>query len=195
MSSPVTEEDIFKIWEYGCSSGAGSDPVFAKEYIDFVSRFIREHDIRSIVDVGCGDFQVGSCIDYGSAKLTAVDASTTWIDRHQTKYVSDDRFTFLRKDIRSFDCSGFDLALVKDVLQHWPSVDILEWISSSKARFTLVTNDVGGGVVNSDISYDPSGGQRSVCVRGLDLNAEPVCVGGSHVLTFNGKKTLLLERK
>jgi hypothetical protein len=48
-------------------SGRGSDPRVAAAYCSTIREFIVEHGIRSVVDLGCGDFEVGSRISAGSA--------------------------------------------------------------------------------------------------------------------------------
>src|SRR5689334_14063560 len=40
-------------------SGPGSDPVVSRPYIEAVSDYIRASGIKSVVDIGCGDFRVG----------------------------------------------------------------------------------------------------------------------------------------
>jgi hypothetical protein len=40
-------------------SGSGSAEQFAGPYCDLISRFISERRIRTVVDLGCGDFRVG----------------------------------------------------------------------------------------------------------------------------------------
>ena len=38
-------------------SGTGSDPEVAAPYCQVVREFIRERNVKSVVDVGCGDFR------------------------------------------------------------------------------------------------------------------------------------------
>ncbi|MHB8407954.1 MAG: class I SAM-dependent methyltransferase [Acidiferrobacterales bacterium] len=193
----TTEAEIFQIWDYGHNSGTGSDPQKAQEYIDFISKFIKEHGVKRVCDLGCGDFEVGSRIDYGDAEVVAVDASEKHIQKHRGVHTHP-RFTFVHADLRAFDDSGFDLVLVKDVLQHWPTEDIKQWCVREHGKLLLVTNDVGGGEVNGDISYLPSvDGKLKVNVRGLDLRAKPFNVSAALVLEYGGKggkRTLLVKR-
>jgi len=42
---------------YKGSSGLGSEISYNKEYIPFLKSFIKERSIKSIVDLGCGDFK------------------------------------------------------------------------------------------------------------------------------------------
>ena len=44
--------------KYSGSSGDGSTIEFNKDtYINFVQNFIKDHNITSVVDLGCGDFR------------------------------------------------------------------------------------------------------------------------------------------
>jgi len=191
-----TKEDVFKVWDYGHGSGEGSDPTYAKTYIDFVSTFVRENNVRTVVDLGCGDFRIGSSIDWGEATVVGVDASLPHITNHREKFKDDPRFSFIHADVRSFDASGFDLAVMKDVIQHWPTAHIHEWLASPRARLTLVTNDAadGGPGINGDISYPhASNGVLQVYVRGVDLAREPFLAPGRVLHGFRGKSVFLLE--
>src|SRR5215831_14317353 len=40
-------------------SGFGSEQKYAEPYVAWVKRFIDENRIRTVVDLGCGDFRIG----------------------------------------------------------------------------------------------------------------------------------------
>jgi len=44
-------------WQYG--SGEGSLPIHTKGYIAFIESFVANHEVKSVVDLGCGDWQFG----------------------------------------------------------------------------------------------------------------------------------------
>ena len=52
----------------GGSSGHGSSPEINEMYISYLNEFIKKYNIHSIVDIGCGDWQIMNHID-----LTNVD--------------------------------------------------------------------------------------------------------------------------
>ena len=54
-------------------SGPGSNEEAAKPYADFVIRFMTEHNVKSVVDLGCGDFRVGRRIAASGVDYTGVD--------------------------------------------------------------------------------------------------------------------------
>lgn len=47
-----------------CGSGTGSLPKFNIGYIDFLSKFIKDNNIKSILDYGCGDWQFSRKMRY-----------------------------------------------------------------------------------------------------------------------------------
>ena len=51
--------------EYSGSSGDGSLIEYNKDtYVPFLKKFITDNNIKTIVDLGCGDFQCGKLIYY-----------------------------------------------------------------------------------------------------------------------------------
>ena len=50
-------------FEYKGSSGGGSDIDFNKDsYVPFLNKFITGKNIKTVVDLGCGDFKCGKLI-------------------------------------------------------------------------------------------------------------------------------------
>src|SRR5436190_8641089 len=55
-------------------SGTGSDDDYSLPYAEIIINFINEHKVTSVVDLGCGDFRVGSKINRDTDILyTGVD--------------------------------------------------------------------------------------------------------------------------
>ena len=61
-------ENIYKedIWNGG--SGAGSFEIETKPYRDFIRDFLKFYNISSVIDIGCGDWQMSKHIDWSSVK-------------------------------------------------------------------------------------------------------------------------------
>jgi hypothetical protein len=68
--------------EQALYSGPRSRPENVVQYAAFVSKFISEHGIRSVVDLGCGDFQAGRRIELGKAKYLGCDVVPLVIERN-----------------------------------------------------------------------------------------------------------------
>ena len=55
-------------------------------YADVIRAFIRDKGITSVVDLGCGDFRVGSMLQIQGVKYIGVDIVSDLIDSNQDKY-------------------------------------------------------------------------------------------------------------
>jgi hypothetical protein len=60
-------------------SGPGSDRDAANSFVNLVNSFIAEHNIKSVVDLGWGDFRVGSRLAARGVQYVGVDVVPTLI--------------------------------------------------------------------------------------------------------------------
>lgn len=153
-------------WHNG--SGSGSSPANTRPYRAFLQRYLREHGVRSVLDVGCGDWQFSRLIDWRGIAYLGVDVVPELITRNSLRY---SRFTPASViDFRLADVLGnyqmprADLILVKDLLQHWPDTAIHQLGERLAGRRALLTYDLDTGP-HADI--EPGGH------RGLDLAVGP----------------------
>jgi SAM-dependent methyltransferase len=98
-------------------SGSGSRGLAADAYCDMVSEFIKKHNIKSIVDVGCGDFQIGKRIAPLVQSYIGIDVVTDLINLHSSTYGSD-AVHFVCLDVTHDALPTADLCLVRQVFQH-----------------------------------------------------------------------------
>lgn len=105
-------------------SGAGSLPENVGPYLRAVSEYIRANAIRSVVDLGCGDFRASGALDLGGASYLGVDIVSRLIE-HNARRFGSDRVRFARLDFGRDPLPAADLCLIKQVLQHWSNADIL----------------------------------------------------------------------
>ena len=110
-------DDIYKNNRWGFGSGHGSLPSVTKGYRDFLEKFIRDNEIKHVVDYGCGDWQFSRLIDWGSATYTGLDIVPSVVDENNKKHATE---TITFKSIQPGDTKlpKGDLIIVKDVLQH-----------------------------------------------------------------------------
>lgn len=121
------------------SSGSGSSGKVAKVYVDYVSRFIRDQGIESVVDLGCGDFRIGRAISRGALQYIGVDVVPELIAHHVANY-STDTVAFQCLDITEDDLPAGDLCLVRQVLQHLSNAEIAMVLRKLESyRFVLIT--------------------------------------------------------
>lgn len=146
MSFEFGDPDIFdKIYEnsyWGNGSGGGSSPEATEPYKIFLEGFIRQHDIKSIVDLGCGDWQFSQFLDFGSATYFGIDASKNVIANNQRSF-SRPGVSFANLPESYSKLPSADLLVCKDVLMHLDTKkvqDILSILPSFK--YALITNDI-----------------------------------------------------
>jgi hypothetical protein len=71
-------------------SGRGSLDKFAAPYLEWLIRFINEHNIRTVVDLGCGDFRIGRQICSAVAvNYVGVDIVPDLIAYNQSQFGSE----------------------------------------------------------------------------------------------------------
>lgn len=106
-------------------SGAGShDPSVAIPYLESVSGFLEKLPIRPrIVDLGCGDFAIGSRLAHYGSSYTACDIVPELIKSNRLKFHGMG-VDFRVLDITTEDLPRGDIAIVRQVLQHLSNSDI-----------------------------------------------------------------------
>jgi SAM-dependent methyltransferase len=119
-------------------SGSGSYGLAATLYLDTINEFIANHNVRSVVDVGCGDYEIGARINVDD--YTGVDVVPALIDRNNAEFGSAHR-RFMCLDAAGADAlpSG-DLCLVRQVMQHLSNDQIQVILGKLKAfKYVIVT--------------------------------------------------------
>lgn len=146
MSLKFGDPDIFdKIYEnsyWGKGSGGGSSPEATQPYKVFLEDFIRQYNIKSIVDLGCGDWQFSQFLDFSSATYIGIDASKNVIKNNQQSFsrpgVSFDNLPGDYKELPSAD-----LLICKDVLMHLSTEGVRDILSIlPNFKYALITNDI-----------------------------------------------------
>jgi hypothetical protein len=159
-----------KIWgsnqnnSYNGSSGVGSSIEYNKDtYIPFLQKFIIDNNIKTIVDLGCGDFRCGNLIyDELDILYTGYDAYNKVIEHNSAQQLLP-KYNFLHLDFcnsKETIING-ELCILKDVIQHWNLSTIYKFldylIESKKFKYILIINCCYQTQDNTDI---PTGGCR-----------------------------------
>ena len=112
--------------EHQFYSGIGSTERFTADYEDFVSRFIFDNDINVVVDLGCGDFQIGKrLLRKVDCRYIGVDIVPDLIKANMRSY-SSEKVSFHCIDMANDDLPKGDLCLIRQVLQHLDNKTILQ---------------------------------------------------------------------
>jgi SAM-dependent methyltransferase len=154
------------------TSGTGSTLEITREYRAYVEDFIKKHDVKSVVDAGCGDWGFSSAMNWGDASYLGVDIASDVIATVRKKHEKG-KITFQVGDITE-DLPPADLLISKDVLQHLSNELVHKFIQNNlkqgKYKWVILTNDRTGARQNQDTQ---PGGHRP-----LDLAAPPFNVKG-----------------
>lgn len=120
-------------------SGSGSETHLAEPYIRLVQFFIQEHGIRTVVDLGCGDFRIGRHIAEVAQTYIGVDIVDALVERN-CKEFGKKGVDFLCLDIVNDELPKGDLCLIRQVLQHLSNEQICAILPKIRQyRYTLVT--------------------------------------------------------
>lgn len=178
------KQDIFNkiytedLWSGG--SGPGSLPENAKDWISYANKIIQSNDVFTILDLGCGDWQIGKCLNLSNKKYMGVDVSSVIIEK--TKENSSDSISFICDDIENMDFPKVDLILIKDVLQHLPNSSVSKIMNKviANSKYALICNDCKPhDMINSDI--EPGDW------RPLDLSDKPFSYDIQDLKIFQSK--------
>ena len=165
-------------------SGPGSDDNVTTEYINCIKDFIKVKQIKTIVDVGCGDFRVGKKLISDDISYYGVDVSNYVIEKNKLAFEKSNlKFICLNatKDI----LPDGDLCLIRQVLQHLSNNQILNILENvSKYKYIIITEHIPVGI-NLEPNKDIENGwdTRLSINSGVFLEQNP----------FNMKTETLLE--
>jgi hypothetical protein len=125
-------------------SGTGShDPAVVLPYVEGVTAFLQSlPKPPSLVDLGCGDFNVGRQLRPYCSEYIACDVVPDLIARNRTKF-SDLDVEFRCLDITEDEFPSGEIALLRQVLQHLSNTQILNVLPKlSHYRFLLLTEHI-----------------------------------------------------
>lgn len=98
-------------------SGSGNVPEVVEPYISGVRRFLSTLPPSHVVEIGCGDFAVGSRLTDLARTYIACDVVPELIERNRRMFIRDN-LTFMAIDAVTDPLPPGDLVIVKQVFQH-----------------------------------------------------------------------------
>jgi len=148
----VPIKDVFssiyrdKVWGGGgeFNSGFGShDPAVTEPYVAAISEFLGNLASKPvIVDLGCGDFAIGSQLVGLSQRYVGCDIVQELIEYNKKTFVSDN-LTFQTVNIASDSLPTGDVAFIRQVLQHLSNAHISAILPKLKQfQYLVVTEDL-----------------------------------------------------
>lgn len=178
---PVEEvfADVYASGRWGGQpyhSGSGSRDAPAHSYAACVRELIRTAGVRSVVDIGCGDFQVARQFVDGLESYRGLDVVQAIVDRNTAQYGTD-TITFTRLDAASSDLPPADLCLVRQVLQHLSNQQIIAILQRCAAYpLVLVTEHWPAASAQRLSNVDKPHGPDTRLDQGswVDISAPPL---------------------
>ena len=121
-------------------SGVGSNPDSARVYVEFVRKVILDFQIRSVVDLGHGDWSMWRDYKFENTKYYGFDVVEKIVDINTRNFGNEARTFTLLGDGDLLPAA--DLFICKDVLQHLSLKDIDSiLIQIKKYKFIILCND------------------------------------------------------
>ncbi len=165
-------------------SGGGSEEYFAAPYLKQVQRLIAEHQIRTVVDLGCGDFRVGRLIsEQCNVQYVGVDVVPDLISYNRSRFAGP-QVEFRCANLIDDALPDGGLCLIRQVLQHLTNAEILRVLAKcAKYRAVLVTEELftkRGSRPNLDITHGPD--NRASDNSGVFLHLPPFSLKTTTVL-------------
>jgi SAM-dependent methyltransferase len=180
-------DDIYRTGEWGRGddagpySGTGSRGPVVDAYVPVIAEFVRTHQVSSIVDVGCGDFYVGSRLLNlvgPSVRYIGVDVSSIVIE-HNVRVHARANVRFERADASQGPLPDGDLCLVRQVMQHLSNPQIQSMlVQLRKFPYVIVTEHYPQSLGRANADKPHGGDTRLVDRSAVVLDAPPFNVAG-----------------
>jgi len=172
--------DIYQSGHWGAGdatffSGSGShDTAIITPYVEAISNFLSELPGQvDVVDLGCGDFNVGSQIRELCGNYVACDVVPSLIAHNSEK------FRELKVDFRCIDIARDvlpqgDVVFIRQVLQHLSNHDILQVVSKlGQYRYLVLTEHLPVSQFVANIDKPAGMGIRLMANSGIILTRPP----------------------
>ena len=135
------------ITQYKGGSGGGSDLSYnLTTYIPFLKSFLKNHEIQSVADLGCGDFLCGPYIyDDSNIEYNGYDTYDKMVEYNkQNNNMTNCSFHHIDIFNEWTKIKSADICILKDVLQHWRTSDIYAFLDaialSKKFKYIMICN-------------------------------------------------------
>jgi hypothetical protein len=155
MSTSGSNEEIFSkiyrenLWAEGAKtegfySGTGTHSSSGRTYVNYLDLFIKRNRIRTMTDVGSGDFSIGGAITSRNQEIiyNGVDVVPELIEHNQKEF-GNERIKFYCRDAAKEEIPAGDLLTIRQVLQHLSNDNIANILKHTRNfRYTLITEHI-----------------------------------------------------
>jgi len=167
------------VWGKPWFSGGGSTVVECVPYMQLLQNILKKYHIKSVADIGCGDWLFSRHIDWAGINYNGYDVVKHLIETNQKEFGTDN-INFKHADFTTQDIPQADLLLCKEVLQHVTNEDVHYFITHClpKFKYCLIVNEVDYN--GSSDNPDQIRGET----RKIDLTRAPFFVKGEVLLIY-----------
>ena len=141
MEEAFTE--IYSKNRWGNGSGSGSNmSLDNQKYIEILEGILKDYKIKKICDIGCGDWRFSQYINFTGCKYLGIDCVKSVIDTNKNEHTKKN-IKFEHKSVEdNYIPSGYDLIIIKDVIQHWKDEDIIKYMNEliKNNKYVFTTN-------------------------------------------------------
>lgn len=141
-----------------------------KFYINFLNTTIADNNISSIIDIGCGNWEIYENINMENIKYLGIDCNENIIEKNLSRY-GNKNIKFMKKNVLEYDeLPKVDLFILKDVIQTMSNDDIkkiIEKIKNAKPKLVIISSTI----LPYSIKYDFS--NKNNLYRPINLEYEP----------------------
>ena len=125
------------------NSGPGShNKKLVAPYVKFVNLFLLDKKLKSIIDLGCGDFNVGKNIYKNVNKYYAFDIVPDLIKTNKKKF-NDKKIVFECKNFIDDSLPKADGVIIRQVLQHLDNKSIIKILNKIKSyKYAIITEHI-----------------------------------------------------
>jgi 2-polyprenyl-3-methyl-5-hydroxy-6-metoxy-1,4-benzoquinol methylase len=135
-------------------SGGGTDPDndYKNQYVNLLQSYVSKPDIKTVIEIGCGDWEVSSRIDWSGVSYKGYDVVPGLIEHNRSLYGASN-IEFVCEDLIKANNARADLLIIKDVIQHLPTSHAIKFVKNipNNFKYNLVTNDMG--YQNNEIEF------------------------------------------
>lgn len=133
---------------YTGSSGTGCTYEYNRdEFVPFLRKFIIDNQIKTVVDLGCGNLGYDRKL-YGELAIKSYHGYDVYdrVQEHNRRFTNHKKYHFYTMDflVHREEIMPGDLCIIKDVLQHWLLEDIVTLmdylVASRKFKYIMIIN-------------------------------------------------------
>ena len=157
------------------SGGGSHDATQIAPYISAVNKFIAALPNKpDVIDIGCGDFNIGSKIRGLCNKYIACDIVDGLIDQNKINF-KDAAVDFRVFDLTNEKCEKVDIIFVRQVLQHLSNDDIKKGLQNiiPYCKYLILTEHLPPGNFKRNLDKPTGPDIRAVLNSGIDITASP----------------------